>query len=109
MHLNGGRKCADFDGKLKAISSLATKTYCSSIAAKCLRALSGIFSPNLIDQSTCKMGLALACVITILHDDWSARLGDNRLYRVLKHLTAMPIAASFAQGYFLSKSKRNMV
>ena len=60
-----------------------------SIAAKCLRALSGIFSSNLIDQSACKMGLALACVIIILHDDWSIRSRENKLNRILKHFAAM--------------------
>ena len=60
-----------------------------SIAAKYLRALSGLFSPNLIDRSSCRMGLVLACVVRILHDDWSIRLGENRLDMVLKHLGAM--------------------
>ena len=36
------------------------------------------YSPNLIDQSSFKMGLVLACVVRILHDDWSIRLGENR-------------------------------
>ena len=60
-----------------------------SIAAKCLRILSGLFSPNLIDQSSCKMDLVLACVVRMLHDDWSIRLGENIPYRVLKRLVAM--------------------
>ena len=60
-----------------------------SIAAKCLRTMSSLFSPNLIDQSSCRMGLALACVARILHDNWSMRLGENRLDMVLKHLAAM--------------------
>ena len=38
-----------------------------SIAAKCFRTLSGLFSPSLIDQSSCKMGLVLACLVRILH------------------------------------------
>ena len=41
-----------------------------SIAAKWLTTLSSLFSPNLIDQSSCKMGLVLACVVRILHGDW---------------------------------------
>ena len=53
------------------------------------RALSGLFSPNLIHQSSCKMGLVLACVVRTLHDDWSIRLGENRPDRVLEHLAAM--------------------
>ena len=35
------------------------------------------------------MGLALACVVRMLHDDWSIRLGENRPYRALKHLSGM--------------------
>ena len=60
-----------------------------SIAAKCLRATSGLFFPNLLDQSACKMRLALACVVIILHDDWSTKLEENRLGGALKHLAAM--------------------
>ena len=59
----------------------------ASIAAKCLRAC--LPSCNLIDQSSGRMGLALACVVRILHDDWSIRLGENRLHMVLKHLATM--------------------
>ena len=32
------------------------------------------------------MGLALACVVIILHDDWLIRSGENRLGRVLKNI-----------------------
>ena len=60
-----------------------------SIPVKCLRALSGLFSPILTDQSLCRMGLVLACVDRILHDDWSIRLGENRLDTVIEHLAAM--------------------
>ena len=35
------------------------------------------------------MGLVLACVVRILHDDWLIRLGENRHDSVLKHLVAM--------------------
>ena len=35
------------------------------------------------------MGLILACVVRILHDDWSSRLGENIPDRVLKDLAAM--------------------
>ena len=65
------------------------KTYQYRIATKCWKVLSGLFSPNLIDQLPCKMGLVLACVVRILHDDWSIRMGENRLDRVLKHLVSM--------------------
>ena len=72
-----------------------------SIAAKCLRALSGLFSPNLIDQSACRMSLALACVVIILHDDWSISLGENRRNRGLKHLVAMlPCYSAFSNIEF---------
>ena len=60
-----------------------------AIAVKCLRALFGLFSPNLIDQSSCRMGLALTCVVRLLDDDWSIRLGENKLCMVLRHLGAM--------------------
>ena len=53
-----------------------------SIAAKCFSGLSGLFSPNLIDQSSCKMGLVLACVVRMLHNDWPISLGENRPDRV---------------------------
>ena len=36
------------------------------------------------------MSLILACVVRVLHDDWSTRLGENRLDTVIKHLAAMP-------------------
>ena len=54
-----------------------------------------VFSPNLIDQSSCKMGLVLVCVVRILHDDWSIRLGENRPARALKHLAAILFNALF--------------
>ena len=68
---------------------LGTNIYFSSTAAKRLRAPSGLFSPNLIDQSSYRMDLALVCVVGILHDDWSIRLGENIFDMVLKHLAAM--------------------
>ena len=48
-----------------------------SIAAKCLRALSRLFSPNLIDQSSCSILTTYAKKSPILHDDWSISLGEN--------------------------------
>ena len=53
----------------------------NGIAAKCLRALSGLFSPNLIDQSLCRILTTHVTTRPNLHDDWSVRLGENRLYR----------------------------
>ena len=53
-----------------------------SIVTNSLKTLSGLFSPNLIDQSSCKMSLVLACVVRTLHDDWSIRLGEYRLDKV---------------------------
>ena len=61
----------------------------NSIAAECFRAQLGPFSPNLIDQSSCRMDLVLACVIRILHDDGSIRLRENRPDGARKHLAAM--------------------
>ena len=48
-----------------------------------------LFSLYLIDQSSCKMGLVITCVVRILHDDWSIRLGENRPDGALKHLAVM--------------------
>ena len=42
--------------------------------------------------SSCEMGLVLARVVRILHDDWSIRLGENRLDRALKNFAAMLLA-----------------
>ena len=42
-----------------------------SIATKCLRALSGLFSPNLIHQSSCRILTTYAKTRSILYDDWS--------------------------------------
>ena len=58
-------------------------------AAICSRALLGLFSPNLIDQSACEMGLVLACVFRILHDDWSTRLGESRRDRVVHGISIL--------------------
>ena len=52
----------------------------TSIAAKCLGALSGLFSPSLTDQSSCKILTIHAKIRPILHDDWSIRSGENRRY-----------------------------
>ena len=52
-----------------------------SIAAKCLRTLAGLFSPNLIDQSSCRILTTHANTRPILHDDWSIRLGENRPFQ----------------------------
>ena len=51
------------------------------MATKFLIALSGLFSPNLIDQSSCMSLTPHAKTRPILYDDWSIRLGENRLYR----------------------------
>ena len=67
------------------------KLYAVSIVAKCLRTLSGLFSPNLIVQSSCRILITHAKIRPILHDDWSIRLGENRLDKALKHLAATPM------------------
>ena len=59
------------------------------IAVKCLRTLSSLLSPNLADQSSCRIVITHAKARPILHADWSIRLGDNRPDRALKHLAAM--------------------
>ena len=74
--------------EVQIVTFLRDERLMLSIAAQCLRVRSGLFSPNLISQSACKMSLALACVVIILHDDWSISLGENRLNRGLKHLAA---------------------
>ena len=61
----------------------------TSIAAKCLRTLSGLFSPNLVDQSSRRILTTHAKTRPILHDDWSIKLGENRPDKALKHLAAM--------------------
>ena len=60
-----------------------------SIPAKCLRILPGLFSPNLTDQSSCRILTTHAKTRHILHDDLSVRLGENRPDSGLKHLAAM--------------------
>ena len=65
------------------------------VAAKCIRAQSGLFSPNLTDQSSCRMGLVLGCVVRILHDDWLIRSGENWPDEARKHLVAKLYVAGF--------------
>ena len=76
------------------------------MAAKCLRALSGLFSPNLIDQSSCRILTTHAKTRPILHDDWSIWLGENRLGRVFKHLVAMLYSTESSCVLFPSKAKK---
>ena len=68
--------------------TFGAKDHVNSIAAKCLRTISCLFSPNQIDQSLCRVLTTHAKTRTILLDDWSIRLGENRTDRVLKHLAA---------------------
>ena len=58
-----------------------------SIAAK--------FSPNLKDQSSCRILTTHAKARPMLHDDWSIRLGENRPDRALKHMAAILYKAPF--------------
>ena len=44
-----------------------------------------MFESPVLQQSSCKIGLALAYVVRILHDDWSIRLGGNRACRAFKY------------------------
>ena len=73
------------------VSFCCSRVYSFSIIAKCSIALLGLFSPNVIDQSSCKMGLVLACMVIILHDDWSIRSGINGPDMACSHLAAMLI------------------
>ena len=66
---------------------------CESIATKCLRTLSGLCSPNLIDQSSCRILTTYAMTRAILHDDWLIMLGENRLDRALKYLVTMLVVS----------------
>ena len=61
----------------------------TSIAVKLLGILPGLFSPNVIDQLSCRILTTHAKTRLILHDDWSIRLGENRPDRALTHLIAM--------------------
>ena len=58
-------------------------------AFKCLRTFSDLFSPTIIDQSSCRILTTHAKNTPILHDDWSIRLGENRPDRALTHLAVM--------------------
>ena len=51
--------------------------------------LSGLFSPNLIHQSSCSILITHAKIRPILYDDWSIRLRENRPDWALKHLAAI--------------------
>ena len=58
---------------------------CYGIAVKCLRTLAGLFSPNLIDQSSCRILISHARTRPIFHNGWSIRLGENRPDRAQCH------------------------
>ena len=64
-----------------------------SIATKCLSTLSGLFSPYIIDKSSCRILITHAKTTPILHDDWSPGLGENRPERALKHFPAMLLSS----------------
>ena len=51
------------------------------MAIKCLRALSDLFSPNLIDQSLCRILTTHTKTRPILLDYWPIRLGENIPYQ----------------------------
>ena len=67
-----------------------------SIAAECFRAPLGLFSPNLIDQSACRILTTHTKARPILHDDWSNRLGENSPNWARKHLEAMLLPNNFS-------------
>ena len=74
-----------------------------SIAAKCLIALSGLFSPNLIDQSSRMILTTHAKARPILHDDWSIRLGENILYRSLQTFGGYAVQMKLGGGQDYSR------
>ena len=43
-----------------------------------------LFSPSLVNQSSCRILTTHAKARPILHDDWSIRLGENRPYKSSK-------------------------
>ena len=51
--------------------------------------LSGLFSPNLIDQSSCRILITHATARPIFQDDWPISMGEQRSDRVPKHLAIM--------------------
>ena len=89
-----------------------------SIAAICLRALSGLFSSNLTDQSSCRILITHAKTRSILHDDWSISLGENRPYQSsqtlmfskcsLKLFTIPSCSVSLVLNFFISR-KTNLL
>ena len=48
------------------------------MVVKCLTTPSGLFSPKIIDESSCRILATHAKTRPILQDDWSIRLGENR-------------------------------
>ena len=74
-----------------------SNTFQYSIATKCFRPLLGLFFPNLLNQSSCRILTLHAKTRPILHHDWSIKLGDNRLYqsliKVLKHSATMLLSS----------------
>ena len=65
--------------ELKLRNSFSNQIHSISIATKCLRALSVLFSPDPIDQSSCRILTTHAKTRPILRDDWSIRLGEDRI------------------------------
>ena len=60
-----------------------------SIVAKCLRTLSSLFSPDLVDQSSCRIMTTYAKARPILHADWPIKFGEDRPDMALKHMAAI--------------------
>ena len=67
----------------------STKTPFASIAAKCFRALSGLFSPNLIDQSSCRILTTHAKTRSFCMMIGQLYWEKIDLIKVLKELSAM--------------------
>ena len=66
-----------FTGSSHNVHSFA-KSFAVTIATKYLRAQTGLFSPNLNGQSSCRILITHEKTRPMLQDDWSTRLGENR-------------------------------
>ena len=58
------------------------------LVVKCLRTLSGLSAPKLVNQSSCRILTTHAKTRPVLHDGWSIRSGENRPDSVRKHMVA---------------------
>ena len=76
-----------------------------NIADICLRALSGLFSPYLFDQSLSRILISHAKTRPILHDDLSIRLRENKLDRSSQTFGDYDV---MKYTWFYNRTNRNM-